>query len=84
VQKSVDTVRVNVQLIKAATDSHLWADSFDRKLTDIFAAESEIAKAIADQFAASTLPAGKSKSSPQNLRTIPKLTTHICAVWLIP
>src|SRR5438445_7546922 len=50
VQKSGDAVRVNVQLIKAATDSHLWADSFDRKLTDIFAAESEIAKAIADQL----------------------------------
>src|SRR5213082_1938171 len=50
VQKSGDAVRVNVQLIKAATDSHIWADSFDRKLTDIFAAESEIAKAIADQL----------------------------------
>src|SRR5207245_10910449 len=50
VQKSGDAVRVNVQLIKAATDSHLWADSFDRKLTDIFAVESEIAKAIADQL----------------------------------
>src|SRR5213596_3750960 len=52
VQKSGDAVRVNVQLIKAATDSHLWADSFDRKLTDIFAVESEIAKAIADQLRA--------------------------------
>ena len=50
VQKSGDAVRVNVQLIKAATDSHLWADSFDRKLTDIFAVESDIAKAIADQL----------------------------------
>src|SRR5216117_1949073 len=50
VQKSGDAVRVNVQLIKATTDSHLWADSFDRKLTDIFAVESEIAKAIADQL----------------------------------
>jgi len=47
VQKSGDSVRVNVQLIKAANDSHLWADSFDRKLTDIFAVESEVAKAIA-------------------------------------
>jgi len=43
-------VRVNVQLIKAANDSHLWADTFDRKLTDIFLVESEIAKAIADQL----------------------------------
>ena len=50
VQKSGDAVRVNVQLINAATDSHLWADTFDRKLTDIFAVESEVAKAIADQL----------------------------------
>ena len=50
VQKSGDTVRVNVQLIKAANDSHLWADTFDRKLTNIFSVESEVAKAIADQL----------------------------------
>src|SRR6266496_3342763 len=43
VQKSGDSVRVNVQLIKAANDSHLWADTFDRKLTDIFSVESEVA-----------------------------------------
>jgi TolB-like protein/class 3 adenylate cyclase/Tfp pilus assembly protein PilF len=52
VQKSGDAVRVNVQLIKAATDAHLWADTFDRKLTDIFSVESEVAKAIADQLRA--------------------------------
>jgi TolB-like protein/class 3 adenylate cyclase/Tfp pilus assembly protein PilF len=52
VQKSSDAVRVNVQLIKAANDSHLWADTFDRKLTDIFSVESEVAKAIADQLRA--------------------------------
>ena len=52
VQKSADSVRVNVQLIKAANDSHLWADTFDRKLTDIFSVESEVAKAIADQLRA--------------------------------
>ena len=50
VQKSGDAVRVNVQLIKAASDSHLWADTFDRKLTDIFSVESEISKAIAEQL----------------------------------
>jgi serine/threonine-protein kinase len=43
---------VNVQLIKATNDSHLWADTFDRKLTDIFSVESEVAKAIADQLRA--------------------------------
>jgi TolB-like protein/Flp pilus assembly protein TadD len=52
VQKSGDAVRVNVQLIKAANDSHLWADTFDRKLTDIFSVESDVAKAIADQLRA--------------------------------
>jgi serine/threonine protein kinase/Tfp pilus assembly protein PilF len=52
VQKSGDAVRVNVQLIKAANDSHLWAETFDRKLTDIFSVESEVAKAIADQLRA--------------------------------
>src|SRR6266576_1159103 len=52
VQKSGDSVRVNVQLIKAANDSHLWADTFDRKLTDILSVESEVAKAIADQLRA--------------------------------
>src|SRR3989454_752714 len=52
VQKSADAVRVNVQLIKAANDSHLWSDTFDRKLTDTFSVESEVAKAIADQLRA--------------------------------
>ncbi|MGB9474971.1 MAG: protein kinase [Candidatus Udaeobacter sp.] len=52
VQKGGDAVRVNVQLIKAATDSHLWADTFDRKVTDILSVESEVAKAIADQLQA--------------------------------
>ncbi len=52
VQKSADAVRVNVQLIKATNDSHLWSDTFDRKLTDIFSVESEVAKAIADQLRA--------------------------------
>src|SRR6201994_2461381 len=50
VQRSGDGVRVNVQLIKAANDSHLWADTFDRKLIDLFSVESEVAKAIAEQL----------------------------------
>ncbi len=48
VQKANDQVRVNVQLINALTDAHLWADTYDRKLTDIFAVETEIAKMVAD------------------------------------
>jgi serine/threonine protein kinase/Flp pilus assembly protein TadD len=47
VQKAADQVRVNVQLVNAQTDSHLWADTYDRKLTDILGVESEIAKGIA-------------------------------------
>jgi TolB-like protein/class 3 adenylate cyclase/Tfp pilus assembly protein PilF len=50
VQKNGDAVRVTVQLINAANDTHIWADIFDRKLTDILSVESEVAKAIADQL----------------------------------
>ena len=52
VQKANDQVRVNVQLVNAMNDTHLWAEIYDRKLTDIFAVESEIAKAIADTLQA--------------------------------
>jgi serine/threonine protein kinase/Tfp pilus assembly protein PilF len=52
VQKAADQVRVNVQLINAQTDSHLWADTYDRKLTDILGVESEIAKRIAESLQA--------------------------------
>src|SRR5205809_1800236 len=52
VQKAADQVRVNVQLINAQSDSHLWADTYDRKLTDIFGVESEIAKRIAESLEA--------------------------------
>jgi serine/threonine protein kinase/cytochrome c-type biogenesis protein CcmH/NrfG len=52
VQKAADQIRVNVQLINAQTDSHLWADTYDRKLTDIFGVETEIAKRIAESLQA--------------------------------
>ena len=52
VQKAGGQVRVNVQLINAMTDAHLWADTYDRKLTDIFAVESDIAKTIAETLQA--------------------------------
>src|SRR2546427_3898778 len=61
VQKASDQVRVNVQLINALTDAHLWADTYDRKLTDIFAVESEIAKTIAETLQARL--SGSEKSS---------------------
>ncbi len=50
VQRSSDQVRVNVQLVRAENNAHLWADTFDRKLTDIFAIESDIAKTIAEKL----------------------------------
>lgn len=59
VQKSGDAVRVNVQLINALNDAHLWGDVYERKLTDIFAVESEIAKTIADTLQAKLTGAEK-------------------------
>jgi TolB-like protein/Tfp pilus assembly protein PilF len=52
VQKVNDQVRVNVQLIKASTDAHLWAEVYDRKLTDIFGVESDIARTVAETLKA--------------------------------
>jgi TolB-like protein/Tfp pilus assembly protein PilF len=52
VQKAGDQVRVNVQLVNARTDFHLWAETYDRKLTDIFSVESEIAKGVAESLQA--------------------------------
>jgi len=52
VQKAADQVRVTVQLINASTDAHLWAETYDRKLTDIFAVETDIAKTIAETLQA--------------------------------
>jgi non-specific serine/threonine protein kinase len=50
VQKSGEAIRVNVQLIRAASDSQVWGETFDRKLTDIFSIESDVATAVADQL----------------------------------
>ena len=76
VQKSNDQVRVNVQLINAMTDAHLWADIYDRKLTDIFAVESDIAKTIADTLQAKLTGSEKisiaknSNGESRSLRTL--------------
>ena len=59
VQKAADHVRVNVQLINALNDTHLWGDIYERKLTDIFAVESDIAKTIADTLQAKLTGAEK-------------------------
>ncbi|WP_295679673.1 tetratricopeptide repeat protein [uncultured Nevskia sp.] len=52
VQKAGDTVHINVQLIRAATDEHLWAESYNRKLDDVFAVQGEVAQAVADALSA--------------------------------
>jgi TolB-like protein/Tfp pilus assembly protein PilF len=61
VQKAGDSVHINVQLIRAATDEHLWAESYNRKLIDIFNVEGEVAGAIADQL--NTKLSGNEKAS---------------------
>ena len=68
VQRANDRVRVNVQLINAPTDAHLWAETYDRKLTDIFAVESEIAKTIAEVLQAKI--SGSERSSIAKTPTV--------------
>jgi TolB-like protein/Flp pilus assembly protein TadD len=77
VQKASDQVRVNVQLVNALTDAHLWADTYDRKLTDIFAVETEIAKAIAD-----TLQAKLSGSEQHAIAARPTENTEAHQLYL--
>src|SRR5438874_8926689 len=60
VQRANNRVRVNAQLIDARNDAHLWAQTYDRDLADVFAIQSEIAKAIADQLQAKLSPSEKS------------------------
>jgi adenylate cyclase len=68
VQKAGEQVRVNVQLINAMTDAHLWADTYDRKLTDIFAVETDIAKTVADTLQAKLT--GSEKNSMAKTPTV--------------
>src|SRR5881398_113780 len=72
VQRAANKVRVNAQLIDARTDAHLWAQTYDRDLADVFAIQSEIAKAIADQL--------QTKLSPNEKKAIEQPpTTDITA-----
>jgi serine/threonine-protein kinase len=68
VQRAADKVRVNTQLINARTDAHEWAENYDRPLNDVFAIQSEIAKAIADQLQAHLSPSEKAaiEQAPTN------------------
>jgi TolB-like protein/Tfp pilus assembly protein PilF len=73
VQRAANKVRVNAQLIDARTDAHLWAQTYDRDLADVFAIQSEIAKAIADQLQA--------KLSPNEKRAIDRPPTKDLAAF---
>ena len=77
VQRQGDAVRVNVQLIKASTDSHLWAEVYDRKLDNIFAVQSEIAITVAEALSAKVT--GKEK---QELAAIPTKNTAAYDAYL--
>ncbi len=77
VQKAGDQVRVNVQLVNGLNDAHLWADTYDRKLNDIFAVESEIAKAIAE-----TLQAKLSGSEQHAIAARPTENTEAHQLYL--
>ena len=77
VQKVKDTVRVNVQLIHAATDNHLWAETYDRRLTDIFGVEAEVAQKIA-----STLNARLTGAEEQMLAQRPTSNSDAYAAYL--
>jgi adenylate cyclase len=66
VQRAADKVRVNVQLIDARADSHLWAKTYDRDIKDVFAVESEVSQEIADALQAKLSP-----KEANNLATAP-------------
>jgi tetratricopeptide (TPR) repeat protein len=77
VQKAGDKVRVNVQLLDAHMDTHLWAKSYDRELKDVFAVESQVAQEIAD-----TLRAKLSPSQSDALATVPTRDTEAYDLFL--
>ena len=83
VQKSGEQVRVTVQLIRAANDSHLWAETYDRKLTDIFAVESEVAEKIARLVARPTdrrRAAGRDCATDGRPGSLRSLSAWTCAL----
>jgi TolB-like protein/Flp pilus assembly protein TadD len=77
VQRSSEQVRVNVQLVRGENNAHLWADTFDRKLTDVFAVETEIARAVAD-----TLQAKLTGSEQQAIAARPTENTEAYQLYL--
>jgi len=77
VQKAVDKVRVNVQLIDARADSHLWAKTYDRDLADVFAIQSEVAQEIADSLKAKLTP-----EAAQSLEQVPTRNVEAYNLYL--
>jgi len=83
VQKVANRVRVNAQLIDARNDAHLWAQTYDRDLADVFAIQSEIAKAIADQLQAKLSPAEKDAIEQRPTADVPAFELYSRAKDLI-
>ncbi len=82
VQRAGKSVRVSAQLIDAVTDAHLWADNFDRPLDDVFAIQSEIAKAIADQLRARLSPQEKAAIERQPTKDLVAYDLYLRSVAL--
>src|SRR5216117_3746992 len=77
VQRTGNRVRVNAQLVDARTDRHLWAQTYDRDLADVFAIQSEIAKTIADQLQAKLSPREKNAIElPRRVRSARSISTR--------
>ena len=83
VQRAGGKVRVNAQLIDARTDGHLWAQVYDRPLDDVFAIQSEIAKAIADQLQAKLSPSEKQSIDQRPTADLTAFTLYARAKTLI-
>src|SRR5213083_939382 len=83
VQRAANKVRVNAQLIDARNDAHLWAQTYDRDLADVFAIQSEIAKAIADQLQAKILPREKVAIEARPTNDITAYDLYIQGVELV-
>jgi TolB-like protein/Tfp pilus assembly protein PilF len=83
VQRSANRVRVNAQLIDARNDAHLWAQTYDRELADVFAIQSEIAKTIADQLQAKILPREKQAIDEQPTKDLAAYDLYVRATEAI-
>src|SRR2546430_2766278 len=83
VQRAANRVRVMAQLIDARTDTHLWAQTYDRDLADVFAIQSEIAKTIADQLQARLSPAEKAAIEQRPTTDLAAFDLYVRATALI-